>query len=223
MQAMIRTDVHNYNAYQQDYNRYFSKKDNIYTNSVTACFGEKIIVKEERQLSPEEEMLQFQKEFWDEVARIPKTSTIDNLAIHVTDEAWERMKEEPEYRKAMMDLIKRDTTGNFIMQVNSVITIGATKSEYRAQSWSSVRETRDESIERRRKKRKEYQEFVEAMRARHKFLYEQYMQQGNVWDNQLMQNEQGSQESSASNVSGSSMMLSVCASYEANITFAAFS
>lgn len=58
------------------------------------------------------EMEQFQEEFWSEVARIPKTPTIDNLAINITKTGWERMKAEPEYREKMMGLIRRDTMGN---------------------------------------------------------------------------------------------------------------
>lgn len=58
------------------------------------------------------EMEQFQEEFWSEVARIPKTPTIDNLAINITKAGWERMKAEPEYWEKMMGLIRRDTMGN---------------------------------------------------------------------------------------------------------------
>lgn len=118
------------------------------------------------------EMEQFKREFWEEVASIPKTSTIDNLAINITKEGWERMKADPEYREKMMDLIRRDTTGAFIFQVDCVITIGATEEEYRASSWSSERNdfwgktNKDSYVERRKKKNKQLQEMYEKQRRK---------------------------------------------------------
>lgn len=128
-------------------------------------------------LTKEQEMEQFKQEFWAEVAGIPKTSTIDNLAIHITDKGWERMKEEPEYREKMMGLIKRDTTGNFICQVNSVITIGADEKEYHADSWSSQSNkfwqkiNKNSYMERRKKRKKELQEYYDKLWEQH--FYEQ--------------------------------------------------
>ncbi|MDE7366742.1 MAG: hypothetical protein K2N24_05245 [Lachnospiraceae bacterium] len=132
---------------------------------------------EDVQLTKEQEMELFQREFWKEVAAIPKTSTIDHLAINITDKGWERMKEEPEYRKQMMDLIRRDTTGSFIHQVDSIITIGATDKEYRASSWSSGSDefrnkVKDDSyIEARKKRKKELKEHYEKLWLKH--FYEQ--------------------------------------------------
>lgn len=116
------------------------------------------------------EMEQFKREFWEEVASIPKTSTMDNLAINITREGWERMKADPEYREKMMNLIRRDTTGAFIFPVDCVITIGATDEEYRASSWSSERgdfwsrTNKDSYIERRKKRKKQLQEIYEKQR-----------------------------------------------------------
>lgn len=132
---------------------------------------------EDVQLTKEQEMELFQREFWEEVAAIPKTSTIDHLAINITDKGWERMKEEPEYRKQMMDLIRRDTTGSFIHQVDSIITIGATDKEYRASSWSSGSDefrnkVKDDSyIEARKKRKKKLKEYYEKLWLKH--FYEQ--------------------------------------------------
>lgn len=134
-------------------------------------------LQEDIQLTKEQEMELFQREFWKEVAAIPKTSTIDHLAINITDKGWERMKEEPEYRKQMMELIQRDTTGSFIHQVDSVITIGATDKEYRASSWSSgsdefQNKVKDDSyIEAREKRKKELKEYYEKLWLKH--FYEQ--------------------------------------------------
>lgn len=132
---------------------------------------------EDIQLTKEQEMELFRREFWEEVAAIPKTPTIDHLAINITDKGWERMKEEPEYRKQMMDLIRRDTTGSFIHQVDSVITIGATDKEYRVSSWSSGSDefrnkVKDDSyIEARKKRKQELKEYYEKLWLKH--FYEQ--------------------------------------------------
>lgn len=129
------------------------------------------------------EMEQFQAEFWSEVARIPKTPTIDNLAINITKAGWERMKAEPEYREKMMGLIKRDTMGTFIGQVDSVITIGGTEEEYCATSWSSrlsgfSEKTNEESyVERRRKKKKQLKEMYDRMWLKHQMEHKRIEQQ----------------------------------------------
>lgn len=138
--------------------------------------------KEHGEWTKEQEMELFQKEFWEEVARIPKTSTLDHLAIHITDKGWERMKEEPEYREKMMGLIRRDTTGSFVRQVNSIITIGATDSEYRAHSWSSESDEfwgkvkKDSYMEARKKRKKELQECYDRLWLRHFYEQKKLMQ-----------------------------------------------
>lgn len=115
------------------------------------------------------EMEQFQREFWDEVARIPKTNTAKYVMINVTREGWERMKADPEYREKMMNLLRRDIRGNYCRQVHSIITIGGTEEEYRAVSWSSGRDRcsnrqKEESyMERRKRRRKEFQKRYEKL------------------------------------------------------------
>lgn len=131
----------------------------------------------------EMDMEQFQMEFWSEVARIQKTPTIDNLAINITKAGWERMKAEPEYRQKMMDLIRRDTTGTFIGQVNSVITIGGTEEEYCATSWSSERSdflektNEDSYVERRKKRKKQLKEMYDRMWLKHQMEQKRLEQQ----------------------------------------------
>lgn len=45
-----------------------------------------------KDLSETEEMELFKKEFYAELDRIPKNRTIVNLAIHISEEAFENMK-----------------------------------------------------------------------------------------------------------------------------------
>ncbi len=121
-------------------------------------------------------MAQFQQEFWEEVSRIPRSSTIAHLMINVTKEGWERMKADPEYREKMMNLLRRDMMGPFCRRVYSVITIGGTEAEYRAESWSEVSDKQDveDEMERRRKRReyfrKRYEKQLEKRRLERKRL-----------------------------------------------------
>lgn len=120
-----------------------------------------------RRLTEKEEMLQFQQEFYAEIAKIPMSGQLNTLAIRVTDEGWKKMKENPEYREKMISLIKRDTTGTYLSSTNEIITIGRSSAEYRASSWS-VRDTKKEKEERianRRKKKKELQKMYERMKV----------------------------------------------------------
>jgi hypothetical protein len=129
------------------------------------------------------EMAQFQADFWSEVGRIQKTPTIDNLAINITKAGWERMKAEPEYREKMMGLIRRDTMGTFINQVDSVITIGGTEEEYCASSWSSKcsdfseKTNEDSYVERRRKRKKQLKEMYDRMWLKHQMEQKRISQQ----------------------------------------------
>lgn len=116
-------------------------------------------VEQTREMSME----QFQLEFWDEVAKIRKTRTISHLMINVTKEGWERMKADPEYREKMLRLLRRDMTGPFCRQVYSIITIGGTEEEYRAESWSTGSDKKEveSDMERRRLRRKYFQKRYE--------------------------------------------------------------
>lgn len=160
------------------YRAVLNKKENSNAiNGKESGFLTEVEKAENAVLTKEQEMELFKKEFWEEVARIPKTPTLDNLAINISEKGWERMKEEPEYREKMMGLIRRDTTGSFIHQVNSIITIGASDKEYRADSWSSEsdefwsRAKEHDYMEARKKRKKELQEYYDKLWLRH--FYEQ--------------------------------------------------
>lgn len=149
-----------HSAWQADYNQALHKQPQ---DTVETDFCQ--TVEDTREM----EMQQFQQEFWDEVARIPRNHSIEYLMINVTKEGWERMKADPEYRARMMSLLRRDMTGMFYGKVSSIITIGSTEEEYRAVSWSSERDrcsrrNEEESYyERRRKRRKEFQKRYEKL------------------------------------------------------------
>ncbi len=91
-----------------------------------------------QELSEAEEMEQFKKEFYAELEKIPRDRTIANVAVHISEEAFKNMKEDPEYRERMLSLIRRDMTGSVAPapDCSLMIMVGASAKDYRAHSWS---------------------------------------------------------------------------------------
>ena len=85
-----------------------------------------------------EEMAAFKKEFYAEIERIPRDRTIANVAIHISEEGFQNMKNDPKYREQMLSLIWRDLTGSVAPapDCSLILTIGATAKDYRGDSWS---------------------------------------------------------------------------------------
>ncbi len=61
--------------------------------------------------TPEEEMQAFKLEIYTELATINSmySSKVLSHSIHVTEDGFKRMKEDPEYRKEIMDWLREDT------------------------------------------------------------------------------------------------------------------
>ena len=115
---------------------------NYYQNNVTTKKSTKSINGTEetssmREVTEAEEMAAFKKEFYAELERIPKNSTIVNLAINISEEAFENMKADPEYRAKIMSALQRDLTSSFApLKASLLLTVGATEKDYRGDSWS---------------------------------------------------------------------------------------
>ena len=92
---------------------------------------------ETRVMTPEEEMAVFKEEFYAELDRIPKNRTIVNLAINISEEAFENMKADPKYRAKIMSVLQPDLTSSFApLKASVLLTVGATEKDYRGDSWS---------------------------------------------------------------------------------------
>ena len=108
---------------------------NYYQNNVETKRNAKNV--NSTELSEAEEMEQFKKEFYAELERIPKNRTIINLAVNISEEAFENMKADPEYRAKIMSVLQRDLTSSFApLKASLLITVGATEKDYRGDSWS---------------------------------------------------------------------------------------
>lgn len=90
-----------------------------------------------RESSEAEEMAAFKKEFYAELEMIPKNGSIVNLAINISEEAFENMKADPKYRAKILSVLRRDLTSSFApTKASLLITVGATEEDYRGDSWS---------------------------------------------------------------------------------------
>lgn len=87
-------------------------EQNYDQNNMTAAKGAKSVnstekfasnkTSETKELSEAEEMAIFKKEFYDEIARIPRDRTIANVAINISEEAFQNMKNDPAYREQLL-------------------------------------------------------------------------------------------------------------------------
>lgn len=83
------------------------------------------------------EMETFKKDFYDELSKMTQHASLSNVAINISEDAFQAMKEDPEYRETMLSLIKRDLGSYYGPGSNSlVLTIGAGIDDYRGDSWT---------------------------------------------------------------------------------------
>ena len=89
-----------------------------------------------QELSEAEEMELFKKEFYEGLSKITVHNSLSNVAVNVSEAAFKAMKDDPEYREKIFSLLQRDL-GSSVAPRNcsAVLTVGATLSEYRGDSW----------------------------------------------------------------------------------------
>ncbi|MDE7283068.1 MAG: hypothetical protein K2N85_05735, partial [Lachnospiraceae bacterium] len=89
-----------------------------------------------RELSEAEEMELFKKEFYQELSKITMHSTVSNAAVNVTEAAYKRMKDDPEYKQQVLNWIKHDLGASYGSRNASVmLTVGGTLEECRGDAW----------------------------------------------------------------------------------------
>ncbi len=88
------------------------------------------------KLTAEEEMILFKKEFYQDLEKIQRHSTVKNAAVNVSDKAFEKMQKDPEYREKILSLVQRDLGSSYAPRDTSVLlTVGASLEQYRGDSW----------------------------------------------------------------------------------------
>jgi len=81
-------------------------------------------------------MAAFKEAFNAELSKIPKHISVQNAAINISEEAFQRMKDDPAYKEQMLGLIKRDLGSSYAPNVCSLeININGTFDEYTATSY----------------------------------------------------------------------------------------
>ena len=87
-------------------------------------------------MTPEEELEVFKKEFYEELSKINNHRTVSNMAINISEDAFKKMKEDPQYKQQILNLIQRDWGDSYAPRNCSVlITVGSSLNDYRADSW----------------------------------------------------------------------------------------
>ena len=158
------------NIGQNDYQNNMATTKNV--NNTEKCPLEK--TGNTKELSEAEEMELFKKEFYAELERIPKNGTIMNLAVNISEKAFENMKAAPEYRAKIMSLLQRDITSSFApLKASLLITVGATERDYRGDSWSGP----NNDSEFFARSQNSFYKKTSGRRAEKKELLEKYLEQ----------------------------------------------
>lgn len=89
-----------------------------------------------KEMTPEEELEVFKKDFYQELSMITKHATVSNAAVNVTEAAFKRMKDDPAYKQQVLNWIKHDLGASYGTRNASVIlTVGSTLEECRGDAW----------------------------------------------------------------------------------------
>ncbi|RCX12214.1 hypothetical protein DFR58_12324 [Anaerobacterium chartisolvens] len=120
-----------------------------------------------------QEMELFKKEFFEELAGINSHITVSGTAINISEQAFKKMKENPEYREKILSLIKRDLGDSYAPRNCSVmITVGGSLNEYRADSWPVTNDSEFSM----RSQNSFYKKTVKSRKNEQKELLEKYLE-----------------------------------------------
>lgn len=88
------------------------------------------------ELSEAEEMQLFKKEFYEDLSKVVSHPSLSNIAVNISDAAFQAMKDDPEYRAQVLSLLQRDMGFSVAPRSCSLlITVGTKLDQYRADSW----------------------------------------------------------------------------------------
>jgi len=125
------------------------------------------------QMTPEEELEVFKKEFYDELSKINNHRTVSNMAINISEDAFKKMKEDPQYKQQILNLVQRDWGDSYAPRNCSVmITVGSSLNDYRADSWPVGYDSEFDI----RSKNSFYKKTSESKKDKQKELLEEYLE-----------------------------------------------
>lgn len=132
-------------------------------------------------IKSEMSMEEYKLYIYDKIAALPMDSSNmqDSISVHITDEGFEAMKNDPEYEKWVLDSLRsnfqcNDPWSGVCGGKFSVFYFGATKEESRAESWRMGfrngngqklfnEKSKDSFWERRKRRRKELLEQLKEL------------------------------------------------------------
>lgn len=89
------------------------------------------------EMTPEEELEAFKKDFYNELSNIKPYKTVSNVAIKISEDAFIKMKEDPKYKEKILTLLERDLTSSYgTKDVSVLISVGSSLSDYRGDTWN---------------------------------------------------------------------------------------
>ena len=65
-------------------------------------------------MTPEEELEVFKKEFYAELSKINNHRTVSNMAIDISEDAFKKMKQDPQYKQQADFEFSSERLGRFI-------------------------------------------------------------------------------------------------------------
>lgn len=166
----------------------YLRENRMVTEARNSQRGEKVFSKElfakqiseaekTEQMTPEEELEVFKKEFYDELSKINNHRTVSNMAINISEDAFKKMKEDPQYKQQILNLVQRDWGDSYAPRNCSVmITVGSSLNDYRADSWPVGYDSEFDI----RSKNSFYKKTSESKKDKQKELLEEYLEKRQV-------------------------------------------
>ena len=129
-----------------------------------------------KEVSEVDEMAAFKQEIYEELAEIDKmnSSAILSNSVHITEDGFKRMKEDPAYRKEIMDWLRADARAShgvpFVYHDDSAATKAAKKDLADKKAEGSFYHSDRTYADRRAAQRKRDREYVASERQKRELM-----------------------------------------------------
>lgn len=134
-------------------------------------------VQQKMELSEAEDMQLFKQKFYEDLSKIIGHPTVSNVAVNISDTAFQAMKDDPEYRSQVLSLLQRDLGASYAPRNCSIlITVGINLEQYSADSWSVGNDSefrlpaKDSFWQRRTESHKKFMELRQEATARRQLM-----------------------------------------------------
>lgn len=150
-------------------------------------------VQQKMELSEAEDMQLFKQKFYEDLSKIIGHPTVNNVAVNISDTAFQAMKDDPEYRSQVLSLLQRDLDASYAPRNCSIlITVGINPEQYSADSWSVGNDSefrlhaKDSFWQRRTESHKKFMELQQEAAARRQLMMKLRMNNHSVSTAELL-------------------------------------